>query len=58
MLLTGNSLREDLLAEDTFLQQELNYCHPDDTITRNSLTQAIQSFEDALFSQVFCLPGL
>jgi hypothetical protein len=39
-----------ILAEETFLQQELQYCHPDDTITRNSLTQAIQGFEDALRS--------
>jgi hypothetical protein len=39
-----------ILVEETFLQQELQYCHPDDIITRNSLTQAIQSFEDALRS--------
>jgi hypothetical protein len=39
-----------ILAEESFLQQELNYCHTDDTITRNSLTQGIQSFEDALRS--------
>ena len=37
-----------ILAEETFLQQELQYCDVSDTITRNSLTQAIQSFEDAL----------
>jgi hypothetical protein len=36
-----------LLAEETFLQQELHYCEADDTITRSSLTQAIQSFRDA-----------
>jgi hypothetical protein len=39
-----------ILAEEAFLRQELQYCHADDTITRNSLTQAIQSFEDALRS--------
>jgi hypothetical protein len=39
-----------ILAEETFLQQELQYCESADTITRNSLTQAIQSFEDALRS--------
>jgi hypothetical protein len=31
-----------------FLEQELQFCDESDTITRNSLTQAIQSFEDAL----------
>lgn len=39
-----------ILAEETFLQQELHYCEIADTITRNSLTQAVQSFEDALRS--------
>jgi hypothetical protein len=39
-----------LLAEETFLQQELHYCEDDDTITLNSLTAAIQNFEDALRS--------
>jgi hypothetical protein len=39
-----------VLAEETFLQQELQYCDASDTITRNSLTQAIQSFDDALRS--------
>jgi hypothetical protein len=37
-----------ILSEETFLEQELQYCHHADTITRNSLTQAIQDFEDAL----------
>jgi hypothetical protein len=37
-----------ILAELTFLQQELQFCHETDTDTRNSLIQAIQSFEDAL----------
>lgn len=36
-----------ILAEITFLQQELRFCNDTDTITQNSLTQAIQSFEDA-----------
>jgi hypothetical protein len=39
-----------ILVELTFLQQELQFCHETDTIARNSLTQAIQSFEDALRS--------
>jgi hypothetical protein len=37
-----------ILAEETFLRQELHFCHANDTITRNSLTQAIQDFDDAL----------
>jgi hypothetical protein len=37
-----------ILAELTFLQQELQFCH--ETDTKSSLTQAIQSFEDALRS--------
>ncbi|GHU17662.1 hypothetical protein FACS1894163_08850 [Spirochaetia bacterium] len=36
-----------ILTEETFLRQELHFCHPADTITRSSLTQAIQSFVDA-----------
>jgi hypothetical protein len=39
-----------ILIELTFLQQELQFCNEADTITRSSLTQAIQSFEDALRS--------
>jgi hypothetical protein len=35
-------------AEQAFLEQELHFCHAEDTITRNSLIQAIQDFEDAL----------
>jgi hypothetical protein len=37
-----------ILAEMVFLEQELQFCHESDAITRSSLTQAIQSFEDAL----------
>ena len=37
-----------VLIELTFLQQELHFCDGTDTITRNSLRLAIQSFEDAL----------
>jgi hypothetical protein len=37
-----------VLAELTFLQQELYFCNEDDTITQCSLAQAVQSFEDAL----------
>ncbi|MDR1862588.1 MAG: hypothetical protein LBQ67_01570 [Treponema sp.] len=39
-----------ILSEQVFLQQELQFCGTADIITRNSLTQAIQSFEDALRS--------
>jgi hypothetical protein len=39
-----------ILAEETFLKQEFNYCEDDDSITLSSLTQAIQSFEDSLRS--------
>jgi hypothetical protein len=37
-----------ILAELTFLQQEFQFCNEADTITHSSLSQAIQSFEDAL----------
>jgi hypothetical protein len=37
-----------ILAEQAFLEQELHFCHINDAITRNSLIQAIQDFEDAL----------
>ena len=37
-----------ILAEETFLRQELHFCHPANTITRSSLTQAIQGFVDAM----------
>jgi len=37
-----------ILVELTFLQQDLQFCDEADTITRNSLRLAIQSFEDAL----------
>jgi hypothetical protein len=37
-----------ILAELAFLQQELQFCNEADTDTKGSLTQAIQSFEDAL----------
>jgi hypothetical protein len=39
-----------ILAELNFLQQELRFCNEADTDTKSSLTQAIQSFEDALLS--------
>jgi len=39
-----------IMIELTFLQQELQFCNEADTITLSSLTQAIQSFEDALRS--------
>ena len=37
-----------ILVEKTFLQQDLQFCDEADTVTRSSLTQAIQSFNDAL----------
>ena len=37
-----------ILVELGFLEQEAQFCDEADTITYNSLTQAIQSFEDAL----------
>jgi len=45
---TSNDPLIMVLIELTFLQQELQFCDENDTITRNSLTQAIQSFEDSL----------
>ncbi|MCL2688221.1 MAG: hypothetical protein FWE57_00040 [Chitinispirillia bacterium] len=36
-----------ILAEYTFLSQELHFCPQSDTSTFRSLTQAIQSFDDA-----------
>jgi hypothetical protein len=39
-----------ILAELAFLQQELQFCHEADTDTRSSLSQAIQTFNDALLS--------
>jgi hypothetical protein len=39
-----------ILAELAFLQQELQFCNESDADTISSLTQAIQSFEDALLS--------
>jgi hypothetical protein len=44
---TGDS-QTLILAEYTFLTQELHLCDEADTITRNSLILAIQSFDDAL----------
>jgi hypothetical protein len=39
-----------ILAELVFLQQELRFCNETDTEAQSSLTQAIQSFNDALRS--------
>jgi hypothetical protein len=39
-----------VLVESAFLNQELEFSSEQDTDTRSSLTQAIQSFEDALRS--------
>jgi hypothetical protein len=37
-----------ILAELAFLEQELQFCNEADSDTKNSLTQAIQSFRDSL----------
>jgi hypothetical protein len=37
-----------IVTESTFLEQELQYCNDADTYAKGSLTQAIQSFEDAI----------
>ena len=39
-----------ILAEFTFLSQELHFCEPTDNHTLSSLTQAIQSFDDAFLA--------
>ena len=39
-----------ILAEFTFLSQELHFCEPNDNHTFSSLTQAIQSFDDAFLA--------
>jgi len=39
-----------ILAEYTFLNQELHFCEETDTDTLSSLTQAIQSFDDAFLA--------
>jgi len=39
-----------ILAEYTFLNQELQFCEDTDTGSLSSLTQAIQSFDDAFLA--------
>ena len=39
-----------ILVEYTFLVQELQFCEESDTDSRSSLTQAIQSFDDAFLA--------
>ena len=39
-----------ILAEYTFLNQELQFCEKTDTDSLNSLTKAIQSFDDAFLA--------
>ena len=39
-----------ILAEYTFITQELHFCDETDKDTRSSLTQAIQSFDDAFLA--------
>ena len=36
-----------MLVEEAFVEQELRFCNEEDSYTRSSLTQALQSFEDA-----------
>jgi hypothetical protein len=36
-----------LAVEEAFIEQELKFCSDDDIYSRGSLTQALQSFEDA-----------
>jgi len=45
-LSTGNP-QTILATEEAFIEQELKYCNNDDIYSRSSLTQALQSFEDA-----------
>ena len=47
---TSANIQTMILVELTYLQQELQFCDETDTITRSSLMQAIQSFEDAIRS--------
>jgi hypothetical protein len=44
----SDDLRLVILAEYTFLAQELMHCDPSDAYAAASLKQAIQSFDDAL----------
>jgi hypothetical protein len=44
---TAANLETIILAEYTFIQQELQYCSEADTDTRSSLTHAVQDFDDA-----------
>jgi hypothetical protein len=46
----GEDLELVILAEYTFLAQELQFCEQSDTLTVSSLSQALQSFDDALLS--------
>jgi hypothetical protein len=39
-----------ILAEYTFISQELQFCEETDKDTLSSLTQAVQSFDDAFFT--------
>jgi hypothetical protein len=47
---TSRDCETIILAELVFLQQEFQFCNEADVDTQSSLTQAIQSFEDALRS--------
>jgi hypothetical protein len=49
-VLASSDLELLIRAENTFLTQELNHCDKSDTQTVSSLTQAIQSFNDALLA--------
>jgi len=45
--LSSNNPQTILAVEEAFVEQELKYCSDNDIYSRGSLTQALQSFEDA-----------
>lgn len=45
---SAGDLRSLIVVEIAFLQQEIEFCAEGDAKTANSLTQAVQSFDDAL----------
>ena len=46
----GEDLHTLFIAEYTFLTQELEFCAPQDTKARTSLTKAMQEFDEAFFA--------
>jgi len=45
--LSSNDPQIILAVEEAFIEQELKFCSDDDNYSRSSLSQALQSFEDA-----------